>query len=157
MPPATVSDTQCLRPAIRPAEPSAATPYSHGASYSLANGVTAAKAIAEWVDGKEASDRLFPLPTPDQGPRSSSGRARPIAYLPTKARPVAAATDCMEIKPVFSIRSSPNASAAPAAPTSAYGMALPSLSQLRKELEFSCFLTKRSTGLSASAEATTTP
>src|SRR5882762_4673408 len=39
---ATVSDNQCSREAILPALVNAATPYNHGASYSLANGVTAA-------------------------------------------------------------------------------------------------------------------
>src|SRR5450830_205334 len=148
MPPATVSETQCLRPNTRPAEPTAATLYSHGASYSLANGVTAAKPMAACAEGKDEFERELPLPTRLHAPRSSSGRARPNAYLPTTATPVAAAIDCREMSPVFCMRSSPRAKAAAAAPTATYGMALPSLSQLRYTLESSCFLTKRSTGLS---------
>src|SRR6266702_971869 len=88
---ATVSDNQCSRDAILPAFVSAANPYSQGASYSRANGVTAAHMTVAWFEGKDASERLNGSKSPE--PRSSTGRARPTAYLiPTFAsRPVAPA------------------------------------------------------------------
>src|SRR5712691_6345167 len=51
--PATVSESQCSREAILPAFVSAASPYSHGASYSFAKGVTAAHITVTWLDGNE--------------------------------------------------------------------------------------------------------
>ncbi len=62
---ATVSDSQCSREAILPAFVSAANPYSQGASYSRANGVTAAHMTVAWFEGKDASERLNGSKSPE--------------------------------------------------------------------------------------------
>src|SRR5712691_4267002 len=62
---ATVSDNQCSREAILPAFASAANPYSQGASYSRANGVTAAHMTVAWFEGKDASERLKGSKSPE--------------------------------------------------------------------------------------------
>src|SRR6266704_2895976 len=121
---ATVSDNQCSREAILPAFVSAANPYSQGASYSRANGVTAAHVTVAWFEGKDASERLNGSKSPE--PRSSTGRARPTAYLiPTFAsRPVAPA--CTAAIPVLLKRLSCSESAASPAPNiAASGKLLP--------------------------------
>src|SRR6266567_1083960 len=121
---ATVSDNQCSREAILPAFVSAANPYSQGASYSRANGVTAAHVTVAWFEGKDASERLNGSKSPE--PRSSTGRARPTAYLiPTFAsRPVAPA--CTAAIPVLLRRLSCSESAASPAPNiAASGKLLP--------------------------------
>src|SRR5207249_10350381 len=70
---ATVSDSQCSREAILPALASAAAPYSHGASYSWANGVTAARVTVVRFEGKEGAGRLersesgVPFPSSGRG------------------------------------------------------------------------------------------
>src|SRR5712691_10421793 len=94
--PATVSESQCSREATLPA------------------GVTAAHITVTWLDGNEASGRLNE--SKFEGPRSSSGRARPTAYLrPALAsKPVAPAW--IAAMPVLLKRLSCSESAAIAAP-----------------------------------------
>src|SRR5712691_4772068 len=124
---ATVSDSQCSREAILPAFVSAANPYSQGASYSRANGVTAAHMTVAWVEGKDASERLKGSKSPE--PCSSTGRARPTAYLIPRfaSRPVAPA--CTAAIPVLLRRLSCSESAASPAPNiAAIGKLLPTKS-----------------------------
>src|SRR6476661_669912 len=128
----------------------AATPYSHGMSYSRANGVATAHAVVVWAEGKDPNASSVVNQVNSLFPRPVFGRARPKTIF----RPVAATAPVVPAsradQPVRERTGSlPSIAANPASPMPMNGSASPTLIVLSSHELLACSCAQRNARLSS--------